>query len=136
MSDIAGQGNRLARHVLHATFSFDHLGGIDRKTNNLSACFGVSLTDNWQDWRMKKVPYLAGAGLAGVVVVVWLSWGSRDSVTTAAPPVFPTAPAMPETIQLFSAFGVVENYKFPPPAQPSHLTPDIRLPPKKVPQVQ
>ena len=87
---------------------------------------------------MKRVPYFAGVGLFGVVVVVGLSWGARVPVnTTDAVPVFPTVSVSPETIQLFSAFGGhSENHKFPPPAHPTSRTPEIKPESKKLPQVQ
>ena len=96
------------------------------------------LTDKGQDWRMKKVPYFAGVALAGVGVVAALNWGARiPAETQYAVPVLSSVSMNPETIQLFSAFGGhVETPKFPRPAETSSLTPEIKLPPKKLPQVQ
>src|SRR4051812_28956115 len=87
---------------------------------------------------MKKVPYFAGVALGGVGVVVALNWGARVPVETPyAVPVLSTVSVNPETIQLFSAFGGhVESPKFPRPAEPSSVAPEIKLPPKKLPQVQ
>jgi hypothetical protein len=83
---------------------------------------------------MKRVPYFAGVALAGVTVVVALNWGARIPVET--PYAVPTVSVKPETIQLFSAFGAqVETPKFPR-AEPASVAPEIKLPPKKLPQVQ
>ena len=84
---------------------------------------------------MRKVPYFAGAALAGVTVVIALNWGARIPVDT--PYAVPTVSVKPETIQLFSAFGGhVEPPKFPQPAEPASVAPEIKLPPKKLPQLQ
>ena len=84
---------------------------------------------------MRKVPYFAGAALTAVTVVVVLNWGARIPVDT--PYAVPTVSVKPETIQLFSAFGGhVESPKFPRPAEPSSVAPEIKLPPKKLTQVQ
>ena len=87
---------------------------------------------------MKKVPYFAGVALAGVSIVVALNWGARIPVETPyAVPVLSTVTMSPDTVQLFSAFGGhVESPKFPRPAEPSSVAPEIKLPPKKLPQVQ
>ena len=84
---------------------------------------------------MRKVPYFAGAALVGVTVVVALNWGAR--IPVESPYAVPTVSVKPETIQLFSAFGGhVEPPKFPQPAEPASVAPEIKLPPKKLPQVQ
>ena len=87
---------------------------------------------------MKKVPYFAGVALAGVSIVVALNWGARIPVETPyAVPVLSTVTMSPDTVQLFSAFGGhVEPPKFPQPAEPASVAPEIKLPPKKLPQLQ
>ena len=82
---------------------------------------------------MKKVPYFAGVALVGGSVVVALNWGAQAPLETPyATPVPAPWAVSAETVQLFSAFGAeAESPKPARPYQPSTLSSDVKLPPRK-----
>jgi hypothetical protein len=87
---------------------------------------------------MTKVPRFAGIALAGIGVVVALNWGAPPPIEAPySTPVPAPWSVNAETVQLFSAFGAeVETPKPARPHQPSSLSPDVKLAPKKPPKVQ